>query len=66
MIDAALRRPAKLPVLVGVDLGPQGYAVLQVNKVLPRDTAGGAGPAERQQYGRAWAMAEGIAYYDTL
>jgi peptidyl-prolyl cis-trans isomerase D len=68
VIDAALRAdPAKLPVLVGVDLGPQGYAVMQVNKVLPREAPPAAqAQQEQQQYGRAWAMAEGIAYYDTL
>jgi peptidyl-prolyl cis-trans isomerase D len=68
VINAALRAdPAKLPALVGVDLGAEGYAVVQVNKVLPRE----APPAqqaqqEQQQYGRAWAMAEGLAYYEAL
>ena len=68
VIDAALRAdPAKLPVLLGVDLGPEGYAVVQVNKVLPREAPPAAqAEQEQQQYGRAWAMAEGMAYYDTL
>lgn len=68
VIDAALRAdPAKLPVLTGVDLGPQGYAIVQVNKVLPRETPP---PQQAQQelaqYNRAWAMAEAMAYYDSL
>ena len=68
VIDAALRAdPSKLPALVGVDLGRDGYAIVQVNKVLPRE----APPAqqaqqEQQQYARAWAMAEAAAYYEVL
>ena len=68
MIDAALRAdPAKLPSLAGVDLGPEGYAIVQVNKVLPRET-----PPQQQaqqelaQYARAWTMAETVAYYEAL
>jgi peptidyl-prolyl cis-trans isomerase D len=68
VIDAALRAdPAKLPVLVGADLGADGYAIVQVNKVLPREAPPAAqAQQEQQQYGRAWAAAEGIAYYETL
>ena len=68
VIDAALRAdPAKLPALVGVDLGPKGYAIVRVNKVLPREAPPAAqAQQEQQQYGRAWGMAEGIAYYETL
>ena len=37
VVDAALRaNPEKMPVLVGVDLGAQGYAVVRVNKVVAR------------------------------
>lgn len=68
IIDAALRAdPAKLPALVGVDLGAEGYAVVQVNKVLPREApAALQAQQEQQQYGRAWGMAEALAYYETL
>ncbi len=68
VIDAALRAdPAKLPALLGVDLGADGYAIVQVNKVLPRDTPPPAqAQQEQQQYGRAWAMAETAAYYEAL
>lgn len=68
VIDAALRTdPSKLPALVGVDLGAEGYAVVQVNKVLPRETPQPAQAQQEQaQYGRAWGMAEALAYYETL
>jgi peptidyl-prolyl cis-trans isomerase D len=68
VIEAALRAdPAKLPAFAGVDLGPQGYAVVRVLKVLPRETP----PPERAQqelaqYSRAWATAEAMAYYELL
>ncbi|MEO7243736.1 MAG: peptidyl-prolyl cis-trans isomerase, partial [Rubrivivax sp.] len=59
--------PKALPATVGVDLGEQGYAVLRVVKVLPRDPAAGDGEAAlRAQYARAWANAEALAYYDDL
>jgi peptidyl-prolyl cis-trans isomerase D len=68
IIEAALRAdPSKLPALVGVDLGADGYAVVQVDKVLPRDTPPPAqAQQEQQQYQRAWAMAETAAFYDAL
>ena len=68
VIEAALRAdPAALPAWVGVDLGNEGYAVLKVTKVLPRDPP----PAEqakqeRAQYTRAWTNAETLAYYESL
>lgn len=68
VIEAALRAdPAKLPALLGVDLGAEGYAVVKVNKVLPRETP----PAQQAQqellqYTRAWTMAEALAYYNVL
>jgi peptidyl-prolyl cis-trans isomerase D len=68
VIEAALRADAdKLPAFEGVDLGPQGYAVVRVLKALPRE----APPPERAQqelaqYNRAWATAEAAAYYEVL
>ena len=68
VVEAALRAdPAALPAIVGVDLGEQGYALVKVNKVLPRE----APPAdvasqERQQYAQWWAAAENLAYYNLL
>ena len=68
VIDAALRAdPAQLPATLGVDLGDQGYAVLRVLAVLPRDPAAGGGDeALRRQYAQAWGNAEGQAYYEVL
>jgi peptidyl-prolyl cis-trans isomerase D len=68
VIEAALRAdPAALPAFAGVDLGEQGYAVVKVDKVLPRE----ASPEEtaklqRQQYAQWLASAENLAYYDLL
>jgi len=68
VIDAALRAdPAKLPVLVGVDLGAQGYTVVRVTKVVPRTPP----PAElakqeQSQVGQSIAAAEDAAYYALL
>ena len=71
LIEAALRAdvtglPAA-PALTGVDLGAQGYAVLKVNKVLPRDAQPAAAALQaRQQYAQAWTAAESLAYYNSL
>ncbi len=67
IVEAALRADAtKLPALVGVDLGVQGYAVLRVNKVLERDIKGANIAQDRQQVTNWWTGAEGLAYYETL
>ncbi|MES2939856.1 MAG: SurA N-terminal domain-containing protein [Pseudomonadota bacterium] len=68
VVEAVLRAdPAALPGWAGVDLGAQGYAVAKVNKVLAR-TAPPADQAkqEAEQYARAWASAESMAYYELL
>ena len=68
VIEAALRAdPAKLPALAGVDLGLEGYAVVKVNKLLPRATvAPQQAQQEVTQYARAWGTAEAMAYYEVL
>jgi peptidyl-prolyl cis-trans isomerase D len=68
VIEAALRAdPTALPALTGVDLGDQGYVVVKVNKVLPRETpAEAAARQERQQYAQSLASAENLAYYNLL
>jgi peptidyl-prolyl cis-trans isomerase D len=70
LLDAAMRAdPTKLPQVVGVDLGAGGYAVMRVNKVLPREippgTPAGTDPL-REQYAQAFAMAETEAYLGAL
>lgn len=68
VVEAALRAdPAKLPAWAGVDLGAQGYAVLRVNKDLPRVASEADVQArEREQMGQALAAAEAEAYYAVL
>jgi peptidyl-prolyl cis-trans isomerase D len=68
LVDAALRADSlTLPVQQGVDLGPEGYAVLKVIKVLPREKVEAAvTKQELGQYVREWGNAEGRAYYDLL
>ena len=68
ILDAVLRAdPAALPVLVGVDLGGQGYAVVKVTKVLPREPrAAAAAQQERAQYAQWWTAAESMAYYKLM
>lgn len=68
VVDVALRADsAKLPTLVGADLGLQGYAVVRVVKSVPR-----AAPApdqakqENEQFAQAVGAAENAAYYDML
>lgn len=65
---AALRAdPAKLPAWVGVDLRQQGYALVRVNRVVPREaSAQEALRQARDQYAQSWAGAESQAYYALL
>lgn len=68
VLSAALSASAKtLPAWTGVDLGAQGYAVVKVEKVLPREAVDAQRQAQEvAQYGQWWAAAEGQAYYEAL
>ncbi len=67
LIEASLRAdPTKLPLLKGVDLGVQGYAVLRVNKVMERDLKTANIAQDRQQVTTWWTTAESLAYYEAL
>lgn len=68
VVDAALRAdPAKLPAFSGVDLGGEGYAIVRVTKVVPREApAPAVAEAEREQYTKWWGTAENLAYYELL
>ena len=68
VVDAALRADAAaLPALVGVDLGTQGYVIVKVLKVLPRDASlDVAARQERSQYAQWWTAAESQAYLSVL
>ena len=68
LVDAALRTDAAaLPVFSGVDLGAQGYAIVKVIKVVPREPSpDAAAKQERNQYAQWWTSAESLAYYNVL
>jgi peptidyl-prolyl cis-trans isomerase D len=67
VIDAVLRADAaKLPAVVGVDLGAQGYVVLRVTKLLPRVAPPGGDAPLLAQYTQAWSAAESLAYQEAL
>lgn len=66
VVEAALKAdPTKLPLLQGVSLDEQGYAVLRVLKVLGADEKS-TGGERTQQYARAVAEAEAEAYLEAL
>lgn len=64
LLEAALRADSsQLPALVGVDLGAQGYAVVRVNKLLPRAEFNAQQEAQsREQFARLLGNAEAAAY----
>ncbi len=68
VMNAVLRVDASaLPVFVGVNLGGQGYAVVKVNKIVPRTPpAEAAARQDRAQYAQWWTGAESQAYYGLL
>ena len=68
LVSAILRADtATLPVVAGVDLGAQGYAVIKVNKIVAREPpAPEALRQDRSQYAQAWTNAENQAYYGLL
>jgi len=68
VLGAALHTDiASLPAFVGVDLGIQGYAVVRVNKIVPRvAVAEAASKQDRTQYSKWWSEAENQAYYELL
>jgi peptidyl-prolyl cis-trans isomerase D len=68
LLKAALSAdPKQLPAWAGVKLDGQGYAVVKVNKVLPRvPRSEASGTQEVQQYAQWWTAAESLAYYDML
>jgi peptidyl-prolyl cis-trans isomerase D len=68
VLSAALRADtAALPTFVGVDLGARGYAVVRVNKIVPRAVPTEANAKQdRAQYAQWWTGAESQAYYGLL
>ncbi|MGY8905023.1 MAG: SurA N-terminal domain-containing protein [Burkholderiales bacterium] len=67
VVEAALRAdPAALPAWVGVDVGSEGYAVVRVNKVVPRTPPPESVQQGRTQFSQWAAAAENQAYYNLL
>jgi len=68
LVDAVLRAdPARLPAVVGVDLGTQGFVVARVNKLVARDASSPQQVAQsRQQMTQLWGQAETQAYLTYL
>lgn len=68
VVLAALRTDSnKLPTWLGVDLGQVGYAVVRVNKILPRgDVAQSVRQRDQDQLAQLWGAAELQAYDATL
>lgn len=68
MLEAALKADAaKLPAVVGVDLGDKGYAVIRVVQVMPREAGEAAeAGAMLKQVSQGWTRAEAAAYMESL
>lgn len=68
VVEAILRVDSThLPQFIGVDLRAQGYAVVKIDKVIPRvPSTGEAAVQERAQFGQLVASAEAQAYYSLL
>ncbi|MBN9330960.1 MAG: peptidylprolyl isomerase [Comamonas sp. SCN 67-35] len=67
LVSAVLGAPAdQLPAWAGIDLGPQGYAVAKIERIVPRSDDDAQQRAMQQQYLQAWTQAEALAYYDAL
>jgi len=64
LVDAVLRAdPTSMPSWLGIDLGPMGYVVARVNKVVPREELGSQQKAQTlEQFTRLMANAESAAY----
>lgn len=68
ILNAALRaEAAALPTFVGVDLGSQGFSVVRVLKLVPRQPpAPDVTKQDRLQHAQWWTAAENQAYYGFL
>ena len=68
VVDAVLRADGTtLPSFIGVDLGAAGYAVVKINKIIPRAAlADAAAKQDRAQFTQWVVSAESLAYYNLL
>ena len=66
LVDETMRaNTAKLPILIGVDLGSRGYGIVKINKVLENNTQTKSAQL-RERFVKSWATAENLAYYGYL
>lgn len=69
VVIAAMSAPAAADAAgwAGADLGAEGYAVVRVNRVLPREAIdANRAEQERQQLLQLWSQAESQAFLDAL
>ena len=70
VVDAALKVSTKsLPAWAAVDLGAQGYAVVEVSKVIPfisQPESSKSAPDKNDSVQQAISAAENLAYYNFL
>jgi peptidyl-prolyl cis-trans isomerase D len=67
LMSALNASPHQLPGWVGLDQGNQGYVIIKINKVIPRDPPPTeVALQEVQQYEQWWSGAETAAYYRAL
>lgn len=68
LVEAALRAdPTKLPKLLGVNLGAEGFVVARVDKVIPHaKSAADESVQNLARYQQMWALSELVGYYETL
>jgi peptidyl-prolyl cis-trans isomerase D len=67
LLDGVLRADtSKLPVVVGIDDGQQGYVVARITAVQPPAAQAPELAALSPRIAQAWARAETQAYYDAL
>ncbi len=68
IVSAVLRaNAAVLPAWVGIDQGAKGYAIVRINKLVPRQEANQpSAQQDRAQYAQWWTAAEAQAYYGAL
>jgi peptidyl-prolyl cis-trans isomerase D len=64
LVDAVLRAdPGAMPAWLGVELGEQGYAVVRVNKLVPREAPNAQQQTQsREQFALLLGNAEAAAY----
>jgi peptidyl-prolyl cis-trans isomerase D len=67
VLDAVLRAPTgKLPTYVDAEVPNEGFYVVRIDKVLPRDTPAEEATQLQNQYAQVWSLAESQAYYRAL